>query len=338
VLSLGSQLWANPEFNGLEQESFSQNTADVGKDNTSIGTGFWTHLRTKFLEGTVEEHFPAAPQPSRTDIKLHFDDRVVNSFSDHMVGTLIPMVYELSYHIHSGRLRVSLLLDYDELSSVGVGMAGLVELEDAKERKAAGDVPIIAMDVSFSIFNKIKELNTVYLSFEKLRTYRFWKDGKNTAGRANIDQFRRYVKASVQGITRDNIEQKVVEIQKQVKELRDTGELQIAFEKQDELDSLREDTSFFQLVEEKFNSQIQLKPEFVGNLVEYLKQQDAFSAKLELSHYAVTPGSGSPAQPTIQLIRVGRLDKALNINLPDLQIDYVRIQDRQMTFSGTLIP
>ena len=215
---------------------------------------------------------------------------------------------------------------------------GMVELENAEDQKAAGDVPIVAVDVEFSIFNKEKEANAAYLSFEKLNTYRFWKDGKKPGTGANLEQFRRYVKASARGITRENMEEKLAEIQEEVQRLRDNKELELAFEKQDELDAMRRDSSFFPLVEEKFNSQVQLKPEFIGNLLEYLKKQDAFSAKLDLAHFAVEAAQGSPSRGTVQVIRVGRLDKALNVNLPDLQIDYVRIEDRKMTFSGTLAP
>ena len=136
--------------------------------------------------------------------------------------------------------------------------------------------------------------------------------------------------------SRENVSQKLDELQRNVQKYRDQGELKIAFEKQDELDALRQDTSFFSLVEDKFNSQIQLKPEFIGNLLAYLKQQDAFCSKLEISHYAVE--SGSPELSTIQLIRVGRLDQAIKLNLPDLEINYVRIHDRRMSFIGTLAP
>jgi len=328
-------VFSNPEFGGLEVDGSEESAGVERFEAEKVAKGFWTHLRTKFLKGSVEAHFPVAEQPNQSDILLHFDDRVVSSFSDHMVGEHIPMVYELSYHIHRSKLRVSLLMDYDELANIA-DLSEVVELEEAKERKLKGDVPIVAVDAAFEIFSKQGEANTAYLSFEKLRTYRFWKKGKNTGGRTNVEQFRRYIKASVQGITRENVSEKLEEIQKEIKQYREQGELQIAFEKQDELDSMREDTSFFGLVEDKFNSQIQLKPEFIGNLVAYLKHQDAFSQKLELSHYAVEPEN--PSQPTVQLIRVGRLDKALNVNLPDLEINYVRVQDRKISFSGTLAP
>lgn len=328
--------FSEPEFEGLEQGGQSnfkdlQKASSSGEDNP----GFWKRLRTKFLKGSVENHFPSAEEPEQSDIMLHFDDRVVNSFSDHMVAEQVPMVYELSYHIHRSQLRISLLMDYDELASVS-DLSGVVELEDAKVRKAEGDVPIVAVDAAFKIFSKKEEKNTVYLAFDKLKTYRFWRDGRESGTQSNIGQFKRYVKASVQGITRENVSQKLEELQKAVQASRDQGELKIAFEKQDELDALRKDTSFFSLVEDKFNSQIQLKPEFIGNLLAYLQQQDAFCGKLELSHYAVEPEN--PEQPTIQLIRVGRLDQAMNLNLPDLEIDYVRIQDRKMSFSGSLRP
>ena len=100
-----------PEFEGLEQQQVIQpSSADSQQERFGIenNKSFWKRLRTKFLKGSVEDHFPQAESPKQSDILLHFDDRVVNSFSDHMVAEQVPMVYELSYHIQRSQLRVKI--------------------------------------------------------------------------------------------------------------------------------------------------------------------------------------------------------------------------------------
>ena len=298
---------------------------------------FWSETRTRLLEvSSLDEQFPPATYPEEVDLRIRFDDKVVTSFSDHVVGMNIPMVYDLNYQIQDDKLRLTLLLNYEELSKLDI-LAGLVDLDDATERKPSGDIPLIGLDVLLKVFNREGEVNSVFLAFDHMKTYRFWRDGPQAKDgkEKNLDLFQRYITASIKGITRESFDEKLAELSSQVKDLRSKGDLNGAFQIQDDVDAMRADNSFFQTVEEKFGSQVQLKPKFVGNLIQHLKNVEVFHRNLDLSHYHITVGEGQ-SQKTVQLVKISRLDRALEMALPELLITYVRIHGNQMILTGKM--
>jgi hypothetical protein len=329
---------AGPNFEDLESPGSPSNfSSRTISSRYKFDLNFWSETRTRLLEvSSLDEQFPPAAYPDEVDLRIRFDDQVVTSFSDHIVGMNIPMVYDLSYKIQDDKLRLTLLLDYEELSKLDV-LAGLVDLDDATAQKQAGDIPLIGLDVLLKVFNREGEANSVFLAFDHLKTYRFWRDGPQASRgqKTNLDLFHRYIAASIKGMTRRSSEIKLQELTKQVQSLRANGDLNQAFKVQDEVDALREDRSFFQTVEEKFSSQVQFKPKFVGNLIQHLKNAEVFHRNLELSHYHITVGA-EQSQKTIQLVKVSRLDRALEMALPELSITYVSIQGSQMVLTGKM--
>ena len=60
--------------------------------------------------------------------------------------------------------------------------------------------PILAIDVTLKIFNQEKESNSIFLTFSELKSYRFWRDGRESleAGdRSNEKMFLKYVTSGV---------------------------------------------------------------------------------------------------------------------------------------------
>ena len=154
----------------------------VGQNNVSdryvvIDKQFWNGNYSKLIEvESFDKNFPPANFPAQTDFFIKFDDEVINSFSDHMVSSKVPLIHDMFYSLRGDRLRVTTLLRYSELNKVKA-LKGLMELRGSAERKAKGDIAILGIDVTLKIFNKENESNSVFLTFSDLRSYRFWRDG-----------------------------------------------------------------------------------------------------------------------------------------------------------------
>ena len=270
-------------------------------------------------------------------MNFRFDDKVVNSFSDHMVTHKVDLIHDLFYNIDNDQLRVTVLIDGDELGKLKA-IDKLIEFQDSSKRKAAGDVPIVGIDASFKVYNQNGEVNSVLLAFNELKTYRFWRDGKNSdaeGDEANIKVFKKYISDSVQGVSGDDKASEIKALEEKLNALKQAGskDFEQMFRLQERINLLKEGGSHFSTVEDKFSTQISFKPKFIGSLIQYLSKKEVFNKYLELSHYHLTEGAGEEAK-VVQLVKVDRIDRALQLALPDVEINYIKVEDRQMVFTG----
>lgn len=304
-----------------------------------IDKEFWARDFSRYLElSSFDKEFKQAEFPSQADFYLRFDDKVVNSFSDHMVTNKVALIHDMFYNLHADKFRVTTLLNYAELNKLDA-FKGLLELEGAPERLNKGDVAILAIDITLKIFNLENQTNTIFLAFDNLKTYRFWRDGRNskaTGDRANEQVFRRYVENSVKGSGVQDIKGKIEELEKRQQEMEAAQNYKEALELSKQIKEVSQNGEFLRLVEDRFNTQITLKPKFVGTLLEFMKQSEVFNQFLDLTHYHVVSGQGENQKVT-QLIKVSQLEKALKLALPEVEINYVNILDGRMSLTGRVI-
>ena len=304
-----------------------------------IDKEFWATNFSKYVEvDSFDSEFPHAEFPVASDFYLRFDDKVVNSFSDHMLTSKIPLIHDMFYNLHGDNFRVTVLLNYSELNKIDA-LKGLVELQGASERRSKQDKAILAIDISLKIFNLQDQSNTIFLAFKNAKTYRFWRDGRDSKAmgdRTNENLFRRYVSDSVKGSSgATDFMQRMQDLERQQRELELAEKYKEALEISKQIKQLQMESEYLRIVEDRFNTQINLKPKFIGTLLEFLKQSQVFNKYLELTHYHVV--SGKSKQNITQLIKVSQLEKALKLALPQIEINYVNIAKGQMTLSGRVV-
>lgn len=331
-------------FDGIEGVQESQEQAPlIGQgaedlQTVEINTDFWlTNFSTIHRVPEMEAQFPPAVYPEKVDLQIQFDSRVVQSFSDYMITQKIPMVYDMMYDLTEDDFRVSIMLDYDEIDKLDA-ISGLVELRGAAERKAVGDKGILAIDGVFKIYNQEGKENSVLLAFDEIETYRFWRDGENSASPGdskNLELFRRYIRtggeSSGEEVDVEALEQELEALEQAPEDQKDYRKM---FELQKRIQEAQSSNNEFQLVKDRFNTQINLTPKFMSALIEYLSKMNVFNKYLELSHHSIE--SGSEGSSVTQLIQVDRLDKALQLALPALAINYVKIEDGKATLTGRI--
>ena len=304
-----------------------------------IDKQFWSGNYSKLIEvESFEESFPPGSLPEQTDFFIKFDDEVINSFSDHMVSNKVPLIHDMLYSLRGDKLRVTTLLKYSELNKLEA-INGLMELSGAEERKAKGDVAILAIDVTLKIFNQEKESNSIFLTFSELKSYRFWRDGRNSVeigDKSNEKMFMRYVKSRVGNVEMKSLEKEIEELDKAQMTLESSGKYKEALEIAKKVKKIKEKSDLIRTVEDRFNTQISLKPKFIGTLIEFMKQTDVFNKYLDIAHYHILEGIGQQKK-TIQAIKLSRLDKALQIALPDVEINYVAINQSTMNITGRVL-
>ncbi|MBG90907.1 MAG: hypothetical protein CL521_03710 [Actinobacteria bacterium] len=316
----------------------------VGQNNVSdryvvIDKQFWNGNYSKLIEvESFDKNFPPANFPAQTDFFIKFDDEVINSFSDHMVSSKVPLIHDMFYSLRGDRLRVTTLLRYSELNKVKA-LKGLMELRGSAERKAKGDIAILGIDVTLKIFNKENESNSVFLTFSDLRSYRFWRDGrdsKKAGDRLNEKIFLGYVKSAAGEAEVKNFEIDIEQLEKKQSTLESEGKYKEALDIANQLKDLQKKAELIRIVEDRFDTQISLKPKFIGTLIEFMKQSDIFNKYLNVAHYHILEGSGKKKN-SIQAIKLSRLDKALQIALPDVEINYVAIKQGSMSLTGRVV-
>ena len=64
-----------------------------------------------------------------------------------------------------------------------------------------------------------------------------------------------------------------------------------------------------------------------------MKQSDVFNKYLDIAHYHILEGFGEQKK-SIQAIKLSRLDKALQIALPDVDINYIAINEGAMSLTA----
>lgn len=334
-------------FNGITEsgEIINHGMSGQGTEHSEgsnryvvIDKEFWATNFSRYVEvDSFDREFPRAELPSLSDFYLRFDDKVVNSFSDHMLTSKIPLIHDMFYNLHGDNFRVTVLLNYSELNKIEA-LKGLIELEGASERKSKKDKAILAVDISLKIFNLRDQSNTIFLAFKKAKTYRFWRDGRDSqviGDRANENLFRRYVNESINGLNAAGIEKKKRDLEKLQQELELSEKYKEALEVSKQIKQLQNDSDYLRIVEDRFNTQINLKPKFIGTLLEFMKQSQVFNQYLDLTHYHVV--SRNSKQDITQLIKVSQLEKALKLALPQVEINYVNIAKGQMTLSGRVL-
>ena len=81
---------------------------------------------------SFEKSFFLPGVPSQTDFLIKFDDKVINSFSDHMVSNKVPLIHDMFYSLRGDELRVTTLLKYSELNKLEA-INDLIELSGSQE-------------------------------------------------------------------------------------------------------------------------------------------------------------------------------------------------------------
>tara|TARA_Y100000589_G_scaffold75469_1_gene69080 strand:+ start:163 stop:1254 length:1092 start_codon:yes stop_codon:yes gene_type:complete len=311
-------------------------SSSVNSRYVVIDKQFWNGNYSKLVEvESFEQSFPPGDLPTQTDFFIKFDDEVINSFSDHMVRSKVPIIHDMFYSLRGDKLRVTTLLRYSELNKLEA-LKGLMDLKGSEERKAKGDVAILGIDVTLKIFNQEDEANSVFLTFNDLRSYRFWRDGrdsKTSGDRLNEKIFLGYIKSGIGENERKNFRRDAEQLEKDQKALESVGNYKEAVVIANQLQSLQKKAELVSVVEDRFDTQISLRPKFIGTLIEFMKQSDVFNKYLNVTHYHILEGNGTEKR-SIQAVKLSRLDKALQIALPDVEINYVAIKQGSMNLTG----
>ena len=319
------------------EQLVSQNRSD--DRYVVIDKQFWNGNYSKVISvDSFEKSFPPGSFPTHTDFFIKFDDQVINSFSDHMVSNKVPLIHDMFYSLRGDELRVTTLLKYSELNKFEA-INDLMELSGSEERKTNGDVAILAIDVTLKIFNQENESNSVLLTFSELKSYRFWRDGRNSTeigDRANEKMFLNYIRSEVGNVPTKNLEQEIDRLEKEQNNLESAGKYREALEVARKIKQKQENLSSIRIVEDRFDTQISLKPKFIGTLIEFMKQSDIFNKYLNIAHYHIVEGTGKQKK-SIQAIKLSSLDKALQIALPDVDINYVAINEGTMSLTGRVV-
>ena len=331
----------NSNSSKSQEESMGQTVSRNNSDDryVVIDKQFWNGNYSKVISvESFEKSFPPGSFPSQTDFLIKFDDKVINSFSDHMVSNKVPLIHDMFYSLRGDELRVTTLLKYSELNKLEA-INDLVELSGSQERKANGDIAILAIDVTLKIFNQEHESNSVFLTFSELKSYRFWRDGKNSSAlgdRFNEKIFLNYIRSEVGTTQTKNLEQEISQLEKEQNTLESTGKYREALEIARKVKKIQQNLNSTRIVEDRFDTQISLKPKFIGTLIEFMKQSDVFNKYLDIAHYHILEGFGEQKK-SIQAIKLSRLDKALQIALPDVDINYIAINEGAMSLTGKVV-
>ena len=132
------------------------------------------------------------------------------------------------------------------------------------------------------------------------------------------------------------MEHQVRKLESAQADLESAGKYKEALEISKKIKQLQKNSDLVRIVEDRFDTQISLKPKFIGTLIEFMKQSDVFNKYLDIAHYHILEGSGQQKK-SIQAIKLSRLDKALQIALPDVDINYVAIGQGSMSLTGRVV-
>ena len=127
----------NSNSSNSQVESMGQTVSRNNSDDryVVIDKQFWNGNYSKVISvESFEKSFPPGSFPSQTDFLIKFDDKVINSFSDHMVSNKVPLIHDMFYSLRGDELRVTTLLKYSELNKLEA-INDLIELRVLKNVK-----------------------------------------------------------------------------------------------------------------------------------------------------------------------------------------------------------
>ncbi|MCJ8345544.1 hypothetical protein MJH12_08385 [bacterium] len=316
-------------FSGINSDqkitADQEDSSNFEDENSAEVSSVWDQEVQKEDLEDMDELIPKSDQPKVQDLRIVFDDKVVGSFSDHLLTQNLKEVYGIQYHVVGELFRVSLVLDYQSLS-LNKSIDNFVKPKNYDQRIAKGDRYLVAIDLMMEVFSKQDELDALYLKIMKVNNYRFWKDGDLGAKDRSIERFRSYVDASSGEKVASDFPEMIQALEEKVNQAKEKGDFKAAFQAQKSLSEIQE----LQKMEVGF----ELSPEFIGNSLRLLQSLDAISKLLTFDY---TYFESIDKKSKAHLIKVGDLSKVFKMALPDFRINYVRAKNSKIHFMGMVL-
>lgn len=304
---------------GVKSEEVEQ------QEETPRSGGFWDQAITKKQLEDFDVLNPKSSKPKSQDLRITFDDKVVGTFSDHLLSKKLKEVYDIKYHVIGDLFRISVILDYQSMKINGT-VDNFLQPKDFDQKVAKGDRYLVAVDLMTEVFSKEESLDSLFLKVLKINTYGFWKDGDSGKKNQSIERFQNYVKASSSESVASDFPALIEKIQLKIEEAQKNEDFKAAFIAQKSLSEIQE----LQKMEMGFD----LSPEFVGNSLKLLQSLDAIS---KLLNFDYTFFQSKDKKEFAHLIEVGDLSKVFQMALPDFRVNYVRVRESKVYFMGKVV-
>ena len=99
--------------------------------------------------------------------------------------------------------------------------------------------------------------------------------------------FLKYVSSGVGNDENESLEHQVRKLESTQADLESAGSYKEALEISKKIKNLQKNSDLIRIVEDRFDTQISLKPKFIGTLIEFMKQSDVFNKYLDIAHYHI---------------------------------------------------
>ncbi|MCO4784204.1 MAG: hypothetical protein KC646_17900 [Candidatus Cloacimonetes bacterium] len=323
--SQGTDFFSDINSEQTAESNVHSSAQGAAQEQTSLSGGFWDQTIKKEDLAKFDTLNPKSTSPKSQDLRIIFDDRVVGTFSDHLLSKKLKEVYDIKYHVIGEMFRISVILDYQSMKVNGT-VDNFLKPKGYDEKIANGNKYLIAVDLMTEVFSKEDDLDSLFLKVLKIDTYGFWKDGDTGKKDQSIKRFQDYVKASSSDNVASDFASLIEKMQEKIEKAQEAEDFKAAFLAQKSLSEIQE----LQKMETGFD----LSPEFIGNSLKLLQSLDAIS---KLLNFEYTYYQSKDKKSFAHLIKVGDLSKVFQMALPDFRVNYVRVKESKVYFMGKVI-
>lgn len=333
VHGLGSSLYSDsPSMDSLEgsvgQRAIPIPLPDPRRQSQLLGVDGLNRTNLARVPLPQISSIRPGPLPEEVDLRIRFNEKVVESFTDHMLirDNSQNLLRDLLFTIDGGKLRLSAIADFAKLSSaIAANQLSDYVKADYQERVAKGEIFNVAVDVEFELRTKEGTPNTVYLSWQrpKMNFFGFW------VGSREEGAFKAYLRRNAIG--REEAQASELEALQATVDRLEAKDNRTAAEDQQMMTALLQ-LRKLQTVEVA-RVPLQLGEEPIRLLMNEIVKAIG-TEKITSAGIGVRYGYEDGVQT--HLVEVSGLNGMFKTHLPDFSITHIGVDKRFMVFSGRL--
>ncbi len=268
----------------------------------------------------------AGPPPQAADLMIRFNQKVVRSFTDHMLQTDLDrgLLRDVLFRMEDGKMRISAIADFASLDKIIPDDLTDYVQADYQGRISNGETFCLVLDAVMDVSTMEGRLNEVFFTWRRqdMNVYGIWANSREEHA------LRGYIESSGVESGVDERRAEIETAQNRIDELEGKASLSEA-EETELLRLLRQLRSQQTLEVARIPIQIGEEPmqRVIHELIQAAGSENVAATGLKIGH-RFTEGS--------HVMGFGGLNGVFQAHLPEFQVVHTDIEDQVLVFAGRL--